>query len=129
MLKFLSLVSGMASSLLQYFQPLEKTWIGHDSWAPDNLIIASYIGAPIGLGLFFFGPFLPRWLQPVVVVAALLAFVSGMAISGYWSTYLDSVPRYSDQLFYRDVVWKFSHVMSFTSLTIFLFGLSLIKRP
>lgn len=127
-MKYISFVSGAAVALLQFFQPLNKTWIGHDHWASDNLLLAAYIGAPIGALLFFIGPLLPRVIQFIILGIVSLGFLGGLTLSVYCSQTITSIPDISDQIFWRETVWKLAHLTGTMCLTILLFCLSLLER-
>ena len=129
MVKGISFVAGAATAALQYFQPLDRTWIGHDSWASDNLLIAAYFGAPIGAVLFLLGRSLPKWLKVLILVLVFLGFVVGIGGSIYFAQTITSVPDISDQIYFRDTVWKLLHLAGTMCLTITLFCLSFLDDP
>ena len=125
--KYISFVSGAAVAILQYFQPIGDTWIGHEKWASDNLVLSAYLGAGIGAVLFFARSRLPKQLKYSILILAGVGFVGGLALSIYWSLNITAVTTHADQLFYRDTVWKLAHLCGTGCLTILLFCLSFLE--
>ncbi len=126
-MKYISFVAGAATALLQYMRPLDNTWIGHDKWASENLQISAIIGAVVGATLFFARPHLSKFFRYLILFLVALGFIGGMAVSIYLSQHLTSIPKYVDQIFYRDTVWKLAHLCGTMCLTILLFCLSFLE--
>ena len=125
---YISFVSGAASALLQFFQPLDNSWIGHDRWASENLVLSAYLGGAIGTVLFFARSLLPKLLQYLILAVTGVGFVVGLVVSIYCSLNLESIVDYQDQAIYRDRVWKIAHLCGIMCLTVLLFCISFFEK-
>lgn len=127
-MNFIFLIPGASAAVLQYLQPLDSLWIGHDKWASDNLVLAACLGAAIGTMLHFAQASLSKTWKLLVLSLVGVGFLGGLCISIYWSISLASIVSHSDQAFFRDAVWKMAHLSWTMSLTILLFCVSFFRR-
>ncbi|ASP55447.1 hypothetical protein [Sinorhizobium meliloti] len=118
----LAVVSGIAISATAYYQPIEGTWLGHDSWAAQNLRIAGFIAAPCGVLLFWLRRHIWRSVLAALTVVFLLIFIVSAFSSIYLSGSVPIYPNIADQVFYRDVVWKNAHLAMLISATLLVYS-------
>lgn len=118
----LAVVSGVAISMTMFYQPIEGTWLGHDGWAAQNLRIATFVGAPCGVLLFWLRKHIWRSMLAGMTAVFLLVFIGCAVTSVYLSDTVPTYPDIADQRFFREVVWKNAHLVMLISVTLLVYS-------